>query len=302
GDSIQRFLYYAMIRSMGFPTPAAHDDTVPKHTNLSWVSPDGTIKIHFLWAPTIAELNVPAYLEDTATPLPQLLVAGVGLWDALNEHDPAKYGEGVEEFAKQLQKMDGGGGGSGPLKVWVKITSVSEGRLMTPDKQLYLTEAAVRAYQSAADATSLEDSVHSLLDGHALTAQRASDSYDGVHYPDFVYDALQQLLGNVLEHYGWSGGAADHKVGSMGDPWLGAMVLAIAAVMLFVRDAYDGLPALALRLFGSGVRLSWQEAYGPLLAKLGKGPALSHSGRSPSPPRTAVGVELSEGVARRLGG
>lgn len=58
GDSIQRFVYYALIRSWGESTPMAHNTSVEKHSDFSWEASDGSgTRISFLWAPLADDLT-----------------------------------------------------------------------------------------------------------------------------------------------------------------------------------------------------------------------------------------------------
>lgn len=57
GDSVERFVYYSFMRSMGERTHMAHNATVEKHRDFSWESADGSgTKISFLWAPLVDDL------------------------------------------------------------------------------------------------------------------------------------------------------------------------------------------------------------------------------------------------------
>jgi hypothetical protein len=241
-----------------------------------------------------------AAAATAAAAAPNVLVMGLGLWDALHTHDLAAYTAGLEQVHTVLASPVL----APALKVWITITSVVHSRLSSPEKQLWLTEPLVATYRRAAADSTLLKGMAAVLDGAGVTAQRTGDSYDGVHYSDFVYDAIAQLVANTCAHYGWaappSSGASPtgespasskakpaaaaaaaavkpapshKKIGSMADPVLGALVLLIAAIMLFTMDAYHGLALLALRLCGGtgSNSISWSEAYGPLLAKIGKG-------------------------------
>ncbi|CAN0136226.1 unnamed protein product, partial [Hapterophycus canaliculatus] len=58
GDSINRFVYWALVRSLGEETPMAHNTTVEKHSDFSWVASDGSgTHITFLWAPLVEDLS-----------------------------------------------------------------------------------------------------------------------------------------------------------------------------------------------------------------------------------------------------
>ncbi|CAN0477558.1 unnamed protein product, partial [Discosporangium mesarthrocarpum] len=58
GDSVQRLLYYALIREGGEATPMAHNTSVEKHTDLSWpIAQSGPEQMRFLWAPEVSDLD-----------------------------------------------------------------------------------------------------------------------------------------------------------------------------------------------------------------------------------------------------
>lgn len=58
GDSINRFVFWALVRSLGEATPMAHNTTVEKHSDFSFDAEDGSgTHISFLWAPEVEDLN-----------------------------------------------------------------------------------------------------------------------------------------------------------------------------------------------------------------------------------------------------
>lgn len=58
GDSINRFVFWALVRSLGEATPMAHNTTVEKHSDFSWDAEDGSgTHLSFLWAPEVADLS-----------------------------------------------------------------------------------------------------------------------------------------------------------------------------------------------------------------------------------------------------
>lgn len=56
--------------------------------------------------------------------------------------------------------------------------------------------------------------------------------------------------------------------GSMSSPWHGAFVLIVVALMLLTMDSYAGLSWLALWLTRADAKVTWVEAYEPLLSKI----------------------------------
>ncbi|KAG5176949.1 10 TM acyl transferase domain found in Cas1p-domain-containing protein [Tribonema minus] len=281
GDSAHRMTYYAALRALGEPTPESNDATHERHADITWNGADGTHSASFLWAPytedVVAKLD--ALAASAAAPPPAMIVMGGGLWDALHVRSLDAYAHGLEAVAEALAAP----AFARALRVWVMATAVAETHLTGADRQEWLKEERVREYREVARGSVLMAEMSAVLDGHALTAPRAADSYDGLHYAEFVYDALAQLVVNVARHYGWgdasaaaAGGggaaaappAAAKRIGSMSHPLLGLLVVLLAAVMMAMMDAYHGLSRLALSLLGGGEGLTWEEAYGPILAKI----------------------------------
>ncbi|CAN0027823.1 unnamed protein product, partial [Heterosigma akashiwo] len=131
-----------------------------------------------------------------------------------------------------------------------------------------MTEARVAPYRQAAAHFMTEppllepEKVAQLVAGDKLTAGRAADCYDGVHYSEETYDLFAQVVLNLVEDHEITLKAAKpaqqaeeerkphkHKpIGLMANPRLGLGVLAAIAVCLVSMDAYLGVPAAALRL------------------------------------------------------
>lgn len=79
------------------------------------------------------------------------------------------------------------------------------------------------------------------------------------------------------------------------------MVLTLSAIMVVARDAFHGLPHLALKLLGrreDDTSLGWEEVYGDLLRKIGKYDA---SSRSPGAKGNIDGPHQQASAADRSG-
>lgn len=112
-----------------------------------------------------------------------------------------------------------------------------------------------------------------------------------------IYDAFAQVVVNLVSHFdrvappppkeSGSDAAVNKRIRGMGSTWLGLMVLFLASVMVLTRDAFMGVPRLALALFGGRYyepeSMTWERTYGDLLRKLGKNAdGTSSSGAVPS--------------------
>lgn len=121
------------------------------------------------------------------------------------------------------------------------------------------------------------------------------ESYDGVHYSDLTYDAFAQVAVNLITHFqrtGTIGAAASEaseenklsakEIVGMGNVPLALILLFLASVMVLRRDAFHGMPRLALTTFGGrnfdASSMTWEDTYGDLLRKIGKHPYDSGSG------------------------
>lgn len=140
--------------------------------------------------------------------------------------------------------------------------------------------------------------------GLELTRNQRGESYDGVHYTDLVYDAFAQVTINLVLHFDRMAPSTesdvdiitDKKITGMGSTSLGIMVLFLASVMILTRDAFLGVPRLALTLFGGQhydrESMNWENTYGDLLRKIGKhwdGTNNAPMGSSSSTPGGKVG-------------
>lgn len=166
------------------------------------------------------------------------------------------------------------------LKLWMSPVAIVESRLQTEEKKKYLREEEVSAYRLAVSGgDGLLSKVDGLLDAYSLTAGIVQKAIDGVHYQSVVYDVLAQIFANTVHTKTGKAGETvrptQHRLllgkkypdGTMSNPALGAMILAIVVVMLFTMDSYAGITFLCSKIFSS-MPLTWDEAYEPLLSKI----------------------------------
>jgi hypothetical protein len=114
-----------------------------------------------------------------------------------------------------------------------------------------------------------------VLEGPGFTCGRVNESYDGIHFPNDVYDAGVQVLANAFT---WlieiDASALDigaNRSSSQSNPYLGLMMLSFAMVALFFFDGYFGFSFLA-QVFVTKDKVSppdlYQEAFAPVFIRL----------------------------------
>eukprot|EP00903_Cladosiphon_okamuranus_P018236 g16775.t1 len=311
GDSINRFVFWALVRSMGEATPMAHNTTVEKHADFSWDAEDGSgTHISFLWAPEVADLNT-RVTEAFAAKTADVVLIGGGLWDALHgEGDLEGYKQGISAVREKIAAAERSAGGNVPATLWVTMTTVINDRLPTEEKRMWLTEPKLAAYREIVESSGIYGDVDGVIDGEKLTSGQRRESYDGVHYSDLTYDAFAQVAVNIITHLERSGtigvvqsppdASPDAKpfvkdIWGMGNASLGLMVLFLATVMVLTRDAFHGAVRLALTAFGGphfdSDSISWEATYGDLLRKIGKHP----DGGSQLSPSAIAGTKAGGG-------
>ncbi|CAM9317992.1 unnamed protein product [Scytosiphon promiscuus] len=287
GDSVNRFVYWALVRSMGEATPMAHNTTIEKHSDFSWIASDGSgTQISFLWAPLVEDLN--ARVSETFDQKEaDVVLIGGGLWDALNgEGDLQGYESGISSLHDKVVAEGSSDSDVVPAVLWVSMTTIINDRLTDERKKLWLTEPKLAAYRDIVLSSGIYHDVEGVIDGVKLTSGQQRESYDGVHYSDLTYDAFAQVAVNIITHLERTGtigvpddpdgGTPAKDISGMGNVLLGLMVLLLASVMVLSRDAFHGAVRLALSAFAGPhldpETLSWEATYGDLLRKIGKHP------------------------------
>ncbi|CBN78469.1 conserved unknown protein [Ectocarpus siliculosus] len=316
GDSVNRFVYWALVRSLGEATPMAHDTTIEKHSDFSWqASDDWGTRFSFLWAPEVEDLNerVAEALDMSGV---DIVLIGGGLWDALNgEGDLEGYRSGISSVHNKVIARTPSDKGVVPAVMWVSMTKVINERLLDDKKREWLTEPKLAAYRGIVESSGIFHDVDGVIDGVKLTTGQRMESYDGVHYSDLTYDAFAQVAVNLVTHLERTGtiGAVDSPppaagdtkdIWGMGSKALGVIVLLLASVMVLTRDAFHGTVRLAIAVTSFGrppfdaESMSWEATYGNLLRKIGKHPDGGSQLSAPS----AIGGTKAAAAAAAAGG
>ena len=192
-----------------------------------------------------------------------------------------------------------------PLMLWIDATAVVDERLASATKRAHMHDAIVQRHYSfhgvngnappgirpLVSPGKYDSGVDGIIEGRAITAGRESDSVDGVHYEDVVYDVMAQILLNQIRSAGGMMRAdledrharglsaetpaptqkpADvagsgvmsptkpskpaqvvHEVCEMARPSSAIFLIGIILVMLFAMDNFFGITTIALCLCGN---------------------------------------------------
>lgn len=276
GDSISRKLYQAALRSLGIAEAGAFNTNLPKWSDMNATA--GQTFVEFEWAPyskdQVARIqnitNRPVTArKDGELVRPDLLVVGGGAWDRLHnyttEEEKSVHRSAVEDLVKEIR----GARSAGIPVVWVVPTTINSDALLTDEKRANINEQNMKEFRAYYSEVGVTDAATFVLDGPVWTNGRVAESYDGVHYPNVVYDAGSQILMNAMD---WLLPEKDTtedftppKPGAMANPQLGLMMLALALVGLAFFDGFMGFSYFAA-LFVPSVKPTnlYEEAFSSL--------------------------------------
>jgi len=198
---------------------------------------------------------------------PDLIIAGGGVWDKLHlsvtDEDQSSQEETIKTLASELKSMRKM---FGAKVVWFVPPIINTMALNSDEKRAQISVGNVEEMRRMYAELGVPQSVSFVLDGPKFTQDRVSDSFDGVHYPNHVYDAGSQIVLNALDQV-WGG---DNKsvisrsylpaTSSLINPYLGMMMLCFIVIGLFYFDGYFGVGYLA-QFFIKKTSLSPSELY-----------------------------------------
>lgn len=276
GDSSVRSLFQALCRFMGDQDAGGYEDTNPSHSDSTKTY--GSSTLEYKWAPLSADivtkLKTLTNSGFTSTRLPDLVIAGGGVWDKLHlsvtDEDVQSQQETVLKLAKSLSQA------SMPV-VWFTPPTINT-QALNSDKQQQMSEESIDEIRRLYASLGVTSSVSFVLDGPSFTRERAGESFDGIHYPPIVFNAGAQILFNALDSMmmitpGSSVAKNLHlpEPGSLGIPYLGMMMLCVICITLFFFDAYYGVSYLA-GLFVANETISpgelYEQAFSPIFMRL----------------------------------
>jgi len=272
GDSITRETFFSVAGLMGYEGPFT-PYPIEKHADIQVEV--GQAKLHFYWAPYIADLKA-TLAGDIGSPI-DLIVAGGGLWDCLHKYNEFDTTGGYKDtivdvvalFEDYKSKMNTG-------LVWLVPTTINDVNLPSEEKENQMTEKQVvvyRDYQNSAFASS--PSWDLVFDMSLISAPKVSESFDGVHYPKQIYDVSAQIL---VQTFDWALPKRELEPqrfvplepGTMANPALGFLMLCLSLLGLFAFDGYLGFVWIpSLLVGGPDCRELWEEAFSDLHKKIG---------------------------------
>jgi hypothetical protein len=267
GDSVIRHLYHSACRQMGDTTAGAYNTSGGKWTDFS--RQYGKASLEFRWAPYTSNQTdvMRRVLEDTQKP--DLIVLGGGAWDRLNKYrtkDELEFlRNDVQSLVKEMERVQKDGV---PL-VWSVPTTMNTWALPSEEKRENIKEVDIAAVRELFKDAGIHKVSSFVLDGPSYTADRVTESYDGVHYPLSVYDGGAQILANAMDWLLPERDTSDPftapRPGKMAKPFYGLVMLAFVLVGLLFFDGFLGASYLAA-LFVPSIMPSrlFEEAFGSL--------------------------------------
>jgi hypothetical protein len=284
GDSAVRNVYY-QFNNLVDPEYTSNEAFAVKHSDIT-VQPVflRNSSFEFYWAPMISNITDVVRQKDLVMRA-DLIVLGSAVWHALHVHN-------LNTYLKDLDALDAVIVGKNATKkatlVWLQPTTIIDTKLVTTDKLQHMPEATLVTYREAFLNSSVAKTVQSVVDPTAACTGR--EATDGIHYGREVYKVIAQMAVNsyilrVPALYSQASAkkkpTPPKKTGGMSFPKYGAMVLTLAAIMLFSMDSFLGIGFLSLLLFGRSC--DWEAAYGPLHMKILKGANAPVTRGSPVP-------------------
>eukprot|EP00554_Chaetoceros_debilis_P011903 CAMPEP_0194127790 /NCGR_PEP_ID=MMETSP0150-20130528/60708_1 /TAXON_ID=122233 /ORGANISM="Chaetoceros debilis, Strain MM31A-1" /LENGTH=490 /DNA_ID=CAMNT_0038821737 /DNA_START=1750 /DNA_END=3225 /DNA_ORIENTATION=- len=259
GDSMTRNLYHAVSRQIGISDAGLYDAGGPKHIDL--YRKGGGIDLDFKWAALatdqlsqLKELNQLATEEDHSSY--DVVVMGGSAWDRLHVYETKdqidSHSDTMNAVKAEMIVMIN----AGVPVIWMTPTTINDPALNSPEKRERLTEASMEDMRQVYEKLGIPSSASFVLDGPSFSKDRVRESYDGVHYPQDVYDAGAQILANSFDWLVPETTEAEEfnvlEPGTMARPFLGLMMLCLCFISLFFFDGFFGFSYLAC-LFVKGL-------------------------------------------------
>lgn len=281
GDSAVRNVYY-QFNNLVDPEYTNNETFAVKHSDIT-VDPVflRNSSFEFYWAPMVKNITDIVRKKDLMKKA-DLIVLGSAVWHALHVQSIGLYLKDLDVLNAVIL---GKNVTNKATLVWMQPTTIIDTKLVTADKLQFMPESTLVTYRQAFLNSSVAKTVQSIVDPTSACTGR--EATDGIHYGREVYKVIAQMAVNsyilrVPALYNQGAGkkkpTPPKKTGGMSFPTYGAMVLTLAAIMLFSMDSFLGIGFLSLLLFGR--TCDWEAAYGPLHMKILKNTA-APAARSP---------------------
>ena len=268
GDSMTRNVFYAM-NSLIDKTSNESTFKSAYHDDIKFSFANSNTTIDFFWAPFVSNLTDHMYKLKPSDY--DVFVLGAAAWDALHHRSLPVYAAHLNELSRVLARFS-----EVSFTTWLLPTTIVDSLLVDPDKRAYMSEEIIETYRQTYLSSTLSQQISLSINQSAFTINQQSKSVDGVHYSAPISQVISQVVSNgyLLKYPDARLLSSDEekvksapKSGSMGHPLYGIMVLLFSLIMTFLMDSFFGIGVLSLILFGRF--LDWDEAYIPLLTKLG---------------------------------
>lgn len=282
GDSETRYMYHAFNRQLGIPDAGAYNATAGRHHDIE--RKVGDITLNFMWAPIAPDLvkivkSISETSADGTKKAPDMIVLGGGAWDKLwhysTEEQKSKLDKAFKNLTAEMQSLRK----LGIQVVWMTPTTINTPALGIDNnkKPELINEDEMEYMRSLHRSAGITSSASFVIDGPAFTKSRASEAFDGIHYPHIVYSAGAQILANAMD---WL--LPDPIVGDLSPPKqpgamahasLGLMILGVAFLGIVAFDSFMGFSYLAALIVPdvAPARL-YYEAYSDLHRRMGLPP------------------------------
>jgi len=266
-----RKLYHSFCRFAGDLTAGGYEGTSTSHSDAS--TSFGSTSLEFKWAPLSVDIitkikSTKASFSTEREGGPDIIIAGGGVWDKLHlsvtDEDQSSQEETIKTLASELKSTRKMFGAS---VVWFVPPIINTVALNSDEKRSQISEGNIEEMRRMYHELGVPQSASFILDGPQFTQDRVSDSFDGVHYPNHVYDAGSQIVLNALDQL-WGGDMNKSIItrsylpatSSLINPYLGMMMLCFVLIGLFYFDGYFGVGYLA-QFFVKKMSLSPSELY-----------------------------------------
>jgi hypothetical protein len=249
GDLTVRSLYFALCRLLGDASAGAFNVANADHSDSSIVL--GNTRLEYKWAPLafdqVSKLRDMRTKGNAGIKVADLIIAGGGTLDRLHvwatDEDQESHKAAVQKLSKELEFA------SAPT-IWCTPTTINTAALGNEEKRSQMNEMAISQIRKMYADLEIEESANFVLDGPSYSRDRVSESYDGVLYPNSVYDVGIQIIANSLDWLLPNSDTEDlvtplQSPGVLSNPFLGMMMICFSMIGLFFFDGYFGFSYLS---------------------------------------------------------
>ncbi|KAH0465895.1 hypothetical protein IEQ34_005998 [Dendrobium chrysotoxum] len=208
GDSQARLFVLSLLRLLLDPSDmeTVEGDLFRRHSDYQIMISEHGVKLDFVWSPF--ESNITSVLQKLrgGPRLPEVLVAGSGLWHMLHVNNASDYGENLASVRRSAASMvspfSSGLAMQPPHMFWLGLPTLLNSMLNTEEKKEKMSKTVWDAYDQEVDGSGvLRPSGGSfvLLDIGSLSRSCGLQcTTDGMHYERVVYEAALQVMLNAL--------------------------------------------------------------------------------------------------------